>query len=315
MRHLGVGRRIAWIASLPLLAGAVFAQQPTFRSRLDAVRLDVLVTNRGKPVLGLKPDDFEIDDNGVRQHVDLMSFSELPINAVITLDLSGSVTGQRMNELRTASRAFVGGLRTGDQAALLGFSHQLNLAAALTPDLARVATSLADAKPGGGTSLFDASYGGLAMAESQTGRSVVLVFTDGTDTSSWLTSEDVLDIAKRMAVVVYAVAVKEAAPVGVATAQRRMAEEAYGAPVGPPDPVFLRDLSSLTGGSLIQVDSTRRLDETFRNIVLEFRQRYLLSYTPTNTPGDGWHTLQVNVAGAKGKGTDIKARAGYVAGR
>jgi VWFA-related protein len=304
---------LALVASSVAAVG-LFAQQPTFRARLDAVRLDVLVLKGNKPLLGLTTDDFEVTDNGVPQHVDLLSAAEQPINAVVTLDLSGSVTGQRMNELRSASRALLDGLRAGDQAALVGFSHQLDLEAALTPELKKVSASLEDAKTGGKTSLYDASYAGLVLAESENGRSLALVFTDGTDTSSWLSSTDVLEIAKRAAVVVYGVAVKENVP-GALFLQRALAERAYGAPVGSPDPAFLRQLSTLTGGSLVVVDSTRGLDQTFRNIILEFRQRYLLSYRPTNTPGDGWHAVRVNVAGAKGKGTVINARAGYVAGR
>jgi VWFA-related protein len=310
------GRRaiVVMLATVATGGAVLAAQTPTFRARLDIVQLDVLVTKGSKTVVGLTANDFEVTDNGMPQKIDLLSSDDLSIDAVIALDLSGSVTGQRLNELRSASRAFVDGLRTGDQAALVGFSHQLDLHAALTKDLKKVATSLATAAPSGGTSLFDASYAGLVMAESETGRSLALVFTDGSDTSSWLSADDVLDVARRVPVVVYAVAVPERIPPTTQVA-RNAAEWAYGVKVPSPDPRFLRDLSNLTGGSLVLVNSTSRLDETFRNIVLEFRQRYLLTYKPTNTPGDGWHEVKVNVKGAKGKGVVIKARAGYVAGR
>ena len=64
----------------------------TFTSRVDAVRVDVLVTADGQPVKGLRAADFDIRDNGVRQHVDLVSFEEIPLNVVLALDMSGSVT-------------------------------------------------------------------------------------------------------------------------------------------------------------------------------------------------------------------------------
>jgi VWFA-related protein len=311
-----IARRAIVLTLVPavVVVSVVAAQTPTFRARLDIVNIDVLVTKGRKAVVGLRASDFVVTDNGVPQKVDLVSVEDQPISAVIALDLSGSVTGQRLNELRTASRAFVDGLRTGDQAALVGFSHQLDLQAVLTKDLKKVAASLANASPSGETSLFDASYAGLVMAESETGRSLALIFTDGTDTSSWLSADDVLNAARRVPVVVYGVAVSERR-LATTQAARRAAEDAYGMQVPNPDPKFLRDLSSLTGGSLVLVDSTSHLDQTFRNIVLEFRQRYVLSYKPTDTPGDGWHALEVRVGGVKGKDVEIRARKGYVAAR
>ena len=64
-----------------------------FSSRIDAVRVDVLVTENGRPVQGLTPDDFEVLDNGVRQRVDLASFEQIPLNVVLALDMSASLPG------------------------------------------------------------------------------------------------------------------------------------------------------------------------------------------------------------------------------
>src|SRR4051812_36589411 len=72
-------------------------QRPTrmFTSRQDVVRLDVLVSRGGKPVLGLKPEDFRIKDNGVRQEAEFLSFDEVPLNVILTFDVSGSMSGDR----------------------------------------------------------------------------------------------------------------------------------------------------------------------------------------------------------------------------
>src|SRR5215510_1278909 len=69
-------------ASLAAIAGAQ-TQTSTFSTKIEAVRVDVLVTDRGQPVRGLGPDDFEIQDNGVPQQVDLVSFDQIPLNVIL----------------------------------------------------------------------------------------------------------------------------------------------------------------------------------------------------------------------------------------
>ena len=87
-------------------AGAVQARprRQTFTSRIEAVRVDVLVTENGRPVQGLTPDDFEVLDNGVRQRVDLASFEQIPLNVVLALDMSASLQGLRLGHLQTAGK-------------------------------------------------------------------------------------------------------------------------------------------------------------------------------------------------------------------
>src|SRR5712691_11240590 len=92
------------------LAGAtvrVDAQDAVFSSKVEAVRVDVLVTERdkGAPVLGLEPGDFEILDNGVPQQVDLVSFEKIPINVILGFDMSDSVAGEKLDNLRRAGAA------------------------------------------------------------------------------------------------------------------------------------------------------------------------------------------------------------------
>ena len=84
--------------------GASAPQQTTFTSRIDAVRVDVLVTENGRPVEGLIPNDFEVLDNGVRQRVDLASFEQIPLNVVLALDMSASLQGLRLGHLQTAGK-------------------------------------------------------------------------------------------------------------------------------------------------------------------------------------------------------------------
>ena len=274
-----------------VMAGAsvAFAQNPTFSSRVDAVRVDVLVTENGKPVRGRRAADFEILDNGVRQAVDLVSFEQLPLNVVFTFDLSDSVSGERLVNLRDASGAVLSGLRKEDQAALIAFNRRVIVGPPLTPDIARVRQALEDAEPRGATSLIDASFAGMMLAGSDAGRGLVIVFSDGRDTSSWLKANAVVDAAKRSDAVVYGIAA------GLA-----------------PKEAFLADLTNQTGGRLFKIESTKGLSDVFLEVLDEFRQRYLVSYSPTGVTQDGWHQLTVRV---KGRNATVRARPGYLAGQ
>jgi VWFA-related protein len=263
-------------------------QSPTFSSKVDAVRVDVLATDNGKPIAGLAAADFEILDNGVLQHVDLVSFDQIPLNVILALDMSDSVVGERLESLRSAGRGLVEGLTKDDHAGLITFSQRVRLGAALTADASRVQTALGAATGSGSTALIDGAYSALALSDSDPGRALVIVFSDGLDTASWLTAQNVLDSAKRSDAVVYGV-----------TVQSRT------------KPEFLRDLTAATAGRLFEVEKTANLRSIFLSVLEEFRHRYVLSYTPRGVAGDGWHTLEVRI---KNRKAAVKARPGYFAG-
>jgi VWFA-related protein len=267
-----------------VMTSAVMAQ--TFSSRIEAVRVDVLVTENGQPLTGLTPADFEVRDNGVRQTVDLASFEQIPLNVVLALDMSASLEGLRLGHLQTAGRTVLDGLKPGDRAALVAFSHVAH-SLGLSDDLDRVRRALDRARGSGLTSLIDASHVAMLIGESDVGRSLLIIFSDGVDTSSWLSPESVLETARRGDVVVY----------GVEIGQRRAS--------------FSRDLSEVTGGRSIAIESTNDLSAIFTRILEEFRMRYLVSYSPQGVESGGWHRLEVRV---KGHRASVKARPGYFAG-
>jgi VWFA-related protein len=262
-------------------------QRPTFSSGVEAVRVDVLVTDAGRPVAGLGPEDFEVFDNGIAQRVDLVDPLQMPLNVVFVFDLSASVAGEPLSQLKVASRAVLDGLRPEDRVGLIGFSDAVRLGSALTRDRARIAASLSEVSPGGGTSLVDAAFAGMMVAESEPGRSLVIVFTDGLDTGSWLAPDAATDIARRTGVVVY----------GVSAGATQTSS-------------FLREIGDATGGRLIEVETTRNLHGVFVQILEEFRHRYVLAFSPRGVSRDGWHALRVRV---KDRGVSVKARPGYFA--
>jgi VWFA-related protein len=269
-------------------AGAAAQTPPTFSAGVEAIRVDVLVMDGDRPVRGLGPADFEVRDQGVLQEVAFVTAEKLPLNVILALDASESVAGEPLAHLRAASRALLERLQPQDQAALVTFSHQVTLQEELTGDVARVGRSLEKVVARGHTAVMDASYAAIMLAEADVGRDLLIVFSDGLDTASWLTEKQVLEAARRADVVVYTVALR-----------------------GQDRPDFLRELSLVTGGSLLEVDSSRDLGAAFLRVLDEFRQRYLISYSPQGVPAAGWHPLTVTV---KGRRATVKARAGYMGG-
>ena len=287
-RRLAIVAAVAWAIASSGAAGSISAQTATFTARREAVRVDVLVTSNGRVVRGLQAEDFDVRDNGVAQPIDLVTFQQIPLNVILVLDVSASVSGDRLEHLRGAGRAVLGGLTIEDRAALITFSHVVTLRQALTADVERVRDALDRVDPLGETALVDGIYAAITVGESDAGRTLVLVFSDGIDTSSWLTDDSVLTAARRSDVVVYGVAVR-----------------------GVEKPQLLRDLSELTGGGMVEVESTKDLQATFVRILDEFWQRYLVSYSPQGVAATGWHRLEVRV---RGRSAAVKARAGYEAG-
>jgi Ca-activated chloride channel family protein len=287
MRH----RRLAKLSVIVMAASLpVFSQTPTFSVKTEEVRIDVLVAENGKPVKGLEAADFEVRDNGVPQKIEFIGFEQIPISVTLALDMSSSVAGNLLKHLKAAGSGLLDRLTKEDRAALITFTHAVTLGSPLTTDIRNVKMALDHAQPlpSGNTSLIDASYAGLVLAESRSDRPLLIVFTDGLDTSSWLTNEAVMDIAKRSGTVVYSVSAGQL-----------------------PNKTFLRNLSNDTGGSLFEVESTRDLGTVFVRILEEFRQRYLLTYSPKGVSSSGWHSLQVRV---KHRNVKIMARPGYLVG-
>jgi len=282
-------RRLApALVALALLRSgpALDAQKQSFSSTTLGVRVDVLVTDGRNPVGGLTAADFELRDNGILQTIDVVDSSDVPVNAVLALDTSMSTAGQRQRDLVAAAEALLDGLRPVDRAALTTFSHAVAPRMALTPDLAAVRKALHEIEPSGDTAVMDGAYVALTATLAQTGRSLVVICTDGYDTSSWLQPEEVLESAKRSNAVVYAVT--------AAQARRRSP---------------LKDLADATGGQLLEVTSSRDLRGAFQRILQDFRSRYILSYSPTGVPAEGFHRLEVRM---KRRGLTAKARPGYI---
>ena len=246
-----------------------------------------IVTERNRPVTGLAVSDFELRDNGVLQTIDAAEISDAPLNAVLALDMSGSTAGQRLVDLRAASAAFVNGLRPTDRVALTTFNHAVGARVPLGESFAAVDAALNRLKPSGETGILDGVYVALITTLAEAGRSLVIVFTDGRDTASWLLPDEVVQSARRSNAVVYT----------VATGNARLWS-------------VLTDLADVTGGRRIDLEPGADVRRQFERILLEFRSRSVLTFTPRGVSDDGFHQLSVRV---RRGGVEVKARPGYIA--
>jgi VWFA-related protein len=274
------------IAAL-LTAQAVSSSQTTFRSGIEVVELDVSVTRGGVPVTGLTARDFVLTDNGAAQEVQSVTLEQLPLSVTMVLDTSQSVAGDRLQHLVQAGEGLVAALHRDDRAALVTFSHAVDLLVPMTGDTLSIRTALGAMTGNGATSVRDAIHLALQIQPHDRSRPLLLVFTDGHDTASWLTEDAAIDSAKRAGVVIHAV---------------RLESDA-----------FLDRLTQISGGHTWSATSDRQLQELFTKALDEMRARYLLTYTPRGVRQPGWHELKVKLKTGR---ADVTARRGYfVAGK
>ncbi len=264
---------------LALLLPALAEGPPSFGVEVAAVYVDAFVSDGQGPIRGLTAADFTLTDDGMPRTVDLVSIESLPLRAVLALDTSASIYGEKLRQLQAAGRAFLDGLRPGDEVALLGFSEELRLRFAFTEDRGRLEHALNGILPGGATALYDGLYAGVTLASGR-GRSLLVLFTDGRDNTSWLDAVRVANVVRESDVLVQVVAT---APVGRA----RPAEAHLLA--------CLRRIAESTGGRLWPADSPQKLAPAFAAIVQAMKTRYLLRFEPGPHARPGLHRIQVTV--------------------
>lgn len=302
------------VAAALWLASAANAQEKpleksdlVFRSEVSRVVVDAFVTHNGRPVLGLEAGDFEVLDNGVLQtDVGLLVARDLPLVATLVLDTSRSVRGAKLVELREAASAFMDELDDTDSVSVVTFGTHFRLLSDFTTDYVAVKASLGELRGGGATSLLDSLLFSLVHGE-ELGRRLVVVFSDGLDTGSWLAPRDVMASAERSDAVLFAVRASSGAGARVAadtSAGGGFIENAY-EQLGER---ALREIVGATAGRVVSLRPGGSVTAAFEEILGEMRSRYLLVYAPTDAT-EGWHELTVRLE--RDSDATLRARAGY----
>lgn len=294
-------RRLTLAACLALLGAVAFgastaAQQPTFRSATNVVSLFATVTDgQNRLVPDLTQDQFQVFDNDKPVELILFESETQPITVVTMLDTSASMTGS-IALLKSAAEQFILRLLPEDKAAVGAFNDKVELSAQFTNNRDTLITDVKDLDFGNGTRLFDGIAESLDMLQGVEGRKVVLVFTDGDDTSSRVGRGKILERARAEEVMIYAIGLEAEYFDGVRQVRSK------------PDS-SLRRIADETGGGYFELKKTADLGPTFSRVAQELHSQYVLGFEPQQLDGKV-HRLSVKM---KQAGMTARARRSYVA--
>jgi Ca-activated chloride channel family protein len=285
---------------LAILGAGVLLPQPTvFRTKVDLVHVVASVKNQaGELVEALQKDDFEVLDNGVRQEVTYFERqTEQPLSVVLLIDTSGSTNKDLKYETDSAAKFFHALLSEGnpqDAVALYSFNDGVREEHGFTHNYASLEARLRLLHGSAGTSLYDAIYLGAKALDNRNGRKVIVVISDGGNTTSSVDIHAALKEAQFAEAVLYPVVVM---PITNLAGRNTAGEHA------------LTFMAQGTGGRTF-FPGAGKLDQVFADIILELRTQYLLGFYPQNVPltKDPFHKLTVRV---KNPDLRVSARSGY----
>ena len=267
------------------------AGQPSFRSAIDVVSMNVTVMDStSRYVTDLAEKDFEIFEDGVKQELVLFNRSNLPVALSLLIDTSSSME-DRMVTAQDAAIGFIRKLRPTDLGEVIGFDSRAEVLQKFTSSTAELEQAIRKTVAGGSTSMNNAVYISLKglkripiKQEEEIRRQAIILLSDGEDTSSLVTFDDVLDLARRSETAIYAIGLMEDSPGGQSKGFR---EATYS----------LRQLTTDTGGRAFFPADIKSLASVYGQIYDELSSQYTIGYTSKNPRRDGaWRRLVVRVA-------------------
>ena len=294
-------RRIALLLiSALFLAAPASPQDTTIRVNVRLVRMLVTVKDASGQLIGsLNKNDFTVSDNGVKQDIAVFErHTEQPLSVAVLVDTSASTGIQlhyELDSVRKFLRALLGEGNSDDAVALYSFDWEVRLIRDFTRNFTTLDQRLKLLKSGGGTSLYDAIHLASRNLESREGRHVMVVITDGGDTTSVKDFHAALESAQLADVVMYPVLVM---PITNDAGRNIGGENA------------LTTLAAGTGGRVFTPSLGAELDRAFSDILRELRTQYLIGFYPRGVPPtkDRFHTLKVAV---QGRNLRALTRSGY----
>jgi Ca-activated chloride channel family protein len=285
---------IALLAAPLALAGQ--EPQPIFKSSVRTVPVYATVIDAsGRLVPDLEQADFTVLDNGKPAEVALFSNESQPFTAVVMLDTSASMTAN-LKLLNRAAEQFLLRLLPVDKAQVGAFNDKIQLSGTFTNNRDELIGALNDLYFGNPTRLNDAIATSLDVLKGIDGRRVILVFTDGEDTSSRIGFKTVLERSRDEEVMVYSIGLESEYFNGMRVVRSRPSRD-------------LRKISDETGGGYFELSKTADLAPTFTRVAQELRSQYLIGFAPAALDGKV-HKLEVRV---NKTGMTVRARRSYLA--
>jgi len=285
-------KRLTFVVVLLSVVGLIVglsAQQPSFRAGVDIVSLNVTVTDAATHyITDLDEADFLVFEDGIKQNVTFFSRRQSPIALSLLLDSSASME-EHLPVLQTAASNFVHKLKSNDIAQVIDFDSRVEIRQGFTGNQAELDTAISQLAAGGSTSLHNAIYIALkelrkvrAVNEEDVRRQALIVFSDGEDTSSLVSFDEVLDLAKRSETSIYTIALRGA------DVQAKGFREAE---------FVMRTLAQETGGRAFFPAKIDDLNGVYTQIADELASQYTLGYTSANPRRDGaWRRIVVQLS-------------------
>lgn len=315
---------LALAAAFPGTTRAVAQANPDIHVVVNMVQLNVAVTDKqGRYITGLRPEDFAIVEDGIFEKAATFSEGNGPARSLSDIaqgqgvsavdsaadgpaTLSNLVNGANVFVLfdtsdymyrgfvfaQDAISDFIRSLGTADKIAFYSYSRDLSRASALTADRGQLLRAVRSTVAGDQAALYNALLLTLKDAAQNTGRKVVVVFSNGPDNSSVVPPEDVAEFAQSAGVSVYMISTQQARLEPVSTA------------------VFDR-MTAATGGKAYFAKNWRDEHMAFNSIRDDLDHLYSLSYYPKANQNSGWRSITVKLVGEKLKKYKVRTRNGY----
>jgi Ca-activated chloride channel homolog len=299
-------RLLSLVSFVMIVTGAgVAAQQPTtFQTRVDLVNFGVTVADKKGSLVGdLVAEDFEVTEDGKRQTLSYFANGDRTgppgpeLHLGLLLDVSESM-GEDIGFTRTAAIKFLNTLTDAVDITVVDFDTQVRVGRYAQSEFARLVERIRQQKTDGNTALYDAIGVYLDGAAGQTGRKIMLLYTDGGDTRSALRFTELLDLLKASDATVYVIGQLEHQTQASRSTQR----------------LILQQIAEATGGQAFFPQSVKNLDSVYERVIAEIRAQYTLGYLSTNSALDGsWRKVDVKIVRKEGRDYRLRSRKGYYA--
>ena len=290
-------------AILASFAGVTIAkEQATFRARIETVAVSASVKRNNSPIANLTAADFRLTDNGVAQSIEAVTIESVPLDVTLFMDTSGSTAGA-LDRMKSNVITIAKMLRPDDQFRLL----TIGLAVDTPVPWQRAGSPISlDMKAVPGISLvYDALFVALAHTPATGRRHLIVAMTDGEDCGSLLDGARVLDASGRSEAVLHWIYVSNQGDFD------QLSVPAWCTPNDAHEVDFVAQSAARTGGDSHRSRFGDPAVRTFAQILDEFRQSYVLRYSPNGVTGNGWHAVTVQVPAQAA--LTVKARSGYFA--
>jgi VWFA-related protein len=260
------------------------AQEPayppiTLRADQNLVLVPVTVYDPlNRPVSGLEKENFRVLDNNVEQTISHFYNDDDPVAVGLVFDVSGSM-GRGLNRSRYEAREFFRAANPEDEFCLIEFDSNPRLVIPLTRDRGRIESDITFTKSGGSTALVDAAILGMhELKKSKLTRKALLIISDGGENNSRYSIGEMRDMVRESDCLIYAVLVGG-----------DMYESA--------GPWYLNQMTELSGGRVLPGG----ISDVVYRVSVELRNRYVVGFTPTDTPRDGrYHAVLVQIKPPRG---------------